>query len=61
VQYGRGSCCNCIIGEGCRCTLGVESRCHDRGLEGSEVGRKEVIGGIVQLEEGGHVKVLGKG
>ncbi len=39
----------------------VESPCRDRCLEGSEVGRKEVIGGIVQLEEGGHVRVLGEG
>ncbi len=49
-----------MIVEGCRHRM-VESPCHDRGLEGSEGGRKEVIGGIVQLEEGGHVRVLGEG
>jgi hypothetical protein len=49
-----------MIVEGCRRKM-VESLCHNRSLEGSEVGRKEVIGGIVQLEEGEHVRVLGKG
>jgi hypothetical protein len=49
-----------MIVERCRRRM-VESPCRDRGLEGSEVGRKEVIGGIVQLEEGGHVRVLGNG
>jgi hypothetical protein len=49
-----------MIVEGCGRRM-VESPCRNRGLEGSEVGRKEVIGGIVQLEEGGHVRVLGEG
>jgi hypothetical protein len=49
-----------MIVEGCGHRM-VESPLRDRSLEGSEVGRKEVIRGIVQLEEGGHVKVLGKG
>jgi hypothetical protein len=50
-----------MIVEGCGHRM-VESPCRNRGLEGSEVGRKEeVIGGIVQLEEGGHVRVLGEG
>jgi hypothetical protein len=49
-----------MIVEGCRHRM-VESPCRDRGLEGSEVERKEVIGGIVQLEESRHVRVLGKG
>jgi hypothetical protein len=49
-----------MIVEGCRHRM-VESPCRDRGLEESEVGRKEVIGGIAQLEEGGRVRVLGEG
>jgi hypothetical protein len=49
-----------MIVEGCGGRM-VESPWCNRGLEGSEVGRKEVIGGIVQLEEGGHVRVLGEG
>ncbi len=49
-----------MIVEGCGCRM-VESPCRDRGLEGSEMGRKEVMGGIVQLEECGHVRVLGEG
>jgi hypothetical protein len=49
-----------MIVEGCGRRM-VESLCPDRGLEGSEVGRKEVIRGVVQLEEGGHVRVLGEG
>jgi hypothetical protein len=49
-----------MIAEGCRRRM-VESPCCNCGPEGSEVGRKEVIGGIVQLEEGGHARVLGKG
>ncbi len=49
-----------MIVEGCGRRM-VESPYRDRGLEGSEKGRKEVIGGIVQLEEVGHVRVLGKG
>jgi hypothetical protein len=49
-----------MIVEGCGRRM-VESPCHDRGLEGSEVGRKEGIRGVVQPEKDGHVRVLGKG
>ncbi len=50
-----------MIVEGCGRRM-VKRPYRDRSLEGSTVvGRREAIGGIVQLEEGGHVKVLGKG
>ena len=49
-----------MIVEGCSCRM-VEIPCRNRGLGGMEAGRKEVIGGIVQLEEGEHARVLGKG
>ncbi len=49
-----------MIVEGCGRRM-IESPCRDHGLEGSKVGRKEVIGGIVQLEEGGYVRLLGEG
>ncbi len=47
-----------VEGRGCRM---VEIPCHNRGLVGREAGRKEVIGVIVQLKEGGCVRVLGEG
>jgi hypothetical protein len=49
-----------MIVEGCGCRM-VEIPCCNRGLEGREAGRKEVIGVIVQLKEGGCMGVLGKG
>ncbi len=49
-----------MILEGCGCRM-VEIPCHHQGLGGREAGRKEVIGGILQLKEGGCVRVLGKG
>ncbi len=49
-----------MIVEGCGCRM-VEIPCCDRGLGGREAGRKEVIRGIMQLEEGGCVGVLGEG
>ncbi len=49
-----------MIVEGCGCKM-VEIPCCDHGLGGREAGRKEVIGVIVQLKEGGSMGVLGEG
>ncbi len=49
-----------MIVEGCSCRM-VEIPCPDSGLGGREAGRKEVIGVIVQLKEGGCMGVLGEG
>ena len=60
MWYGRGSRCGQIIEEGCGCRM-VQIPCRNHDLGGREVGGKEVIGGIVQLKEGGCVGLLGEG
>jgi hypothetical protein len=49
-----------MLVEGCGCRM-VEIPCRNHSLGGREAGRKEVIGVIVQLKEGGCVRALGEG